>query len=228
MYSRRSQLDQEMQSIRDDLLRLASLVDRAIDGTFRAFVSHDDPAAVDVINADDAIDQLHEKIEHQVEITVALQQPAASDLRALIASLLISTELERMGDHAEGIARTVVRDTTDRPEDVPASLFGMRDLARRMLRDAMDAFVGRDVEKARAVAAVDAQVDELYKKLFDELITRMSSGALRVERGTYLLWTGHNLERICDRTTNICERVIYMRTGDVGNLNVKAAGEGAE
>ena len=223
----RRQLDQDMQLIRDDLLRLSSLVDRAIKNTFKAFVNHDEVAATDVINGDAALDEMHQKIEYQVEKTVALQQPTARDLRTIIASLLIASELERMGDHAEGMSRIVVRDSGSHAGDVPINLHRMREFANLMLRDAMDAFVGHDVEKAKQTAAMDAQVDELYKELFDTIIPEMGSGATTIERGTYLLWAGHNLERICDRATNICERVLYMRTGDVDNLNLKPEEEAA-
>ncbi|GAB4474487.1 MAG: phosphate signaling complex protein PhoU [Anaerolineae bacterium] len=217
----RRYLDHELQILRDDLLRLSSLVDQAISRTFRAFAGHDSALAHEVIEADDEIDQLHQKIEHHAEKTLALQQPAARDLRTIIAGLLISNELERMGDHAEGIARTVLRADTVSSDAPRPNLLRMKELTHRMLRDAMDAFVDNDVEKAKATAEIDAQIDMLYQELFEMLISEMSSGKLAVERGTYLLWTGHNLERICDRVTNICERVIYARTGAVDNLNLK-------
>jgi phosphate transport system protein len=151
---------------------------------------------------------------------IATQQPMAGDLRVLAAVLHMVTDLERMGDHAEGIAKINLLHG-DQPLlkpliDVPR----MAELARDMLRRAMDAFVARDVEAARAAALADDEVDALYDQVYHELVMFMVSDPTTIERATWLLWTAHNLERIADRATNICERVVQLVTGRMEEINV--------
>ena len=215
----RSMLDRELAIIRDNVIRMSSLVDEAIERSYRALRLHDVNLAQTVINDDSNVDDLCTQIENKVELTVALQQPTALDLRRVLADLLITTELERMGDHAEGISRTVVRFDSDVPMELPAQLRVMKDGVRDMIRRSMDAYVTQNVELAEEVGRLDEEVDHAYRELFDLLVGSMGQEELSVEHGTYLLWAGHNLERIGDRATNICERIIYSRTGDVSQLN---------
>jgi phosphate transport system protein len=212
-------LDRELAIIRDNVIRMSSLVDEAIERSYRALRLHDVNLAQTVINDDANVDDLCTQIENKVELTVALQQPTALDLRRVLADLLITTELERMGDHAEGISRTVVRFDSDVPMELPAQLRVMKDGVRDMIRRSMDAYVTQNVELAEEVGRLDEEVDHAYRELFDLLVGSMGQEELSVEHGTYLLWAGHNLERIGDRATNICERIIYSRTGDVSQLN---------
>jgi phosphate transport system protein len=215
----RSMLDRELAIIRDNVIRMSTLVDEAVDRSYRALRLHDVNLAQTVINDDANVDDLCSQIEGKVELTVALQQPTALDLRRVLADLLITTELERMGDHAEGIARTVVRFDSDVPMELPAQLRIMKEKVRDMIRQAMDAYVTQNVSLAEQVGRLDDDVDRAYRELFDLLVGSMGEEELSVEHGTYLLWAGHNLERIGDRATNICERIIYSRTGDVSQLN---------
>jgi phosphate transport system protein len=215
----RSMLDRELAVIRDNVIRMSSMVDEAIDRSYRALRLHDTGLAQTVINDDLNLDDLCSQIENKVELTVALQQPTALDLRRVLADLLITTELERMGDHAEGIARTVVRFDSDVPMELPPQLRTMKEKVRDMIRQSMDAYVTQNVELAEQVGRLDDDVDRAYRELFDLLVGSMGQEELPVEHGTYLLWAGHNLERIGDRATNICERIIYSRTGDVSQLN---------
>jgi phosphate transport system protein len=217
--STRSMLDRELAIIRDNVIRMSSLVDEAIERSYRALRLHDVSLAQTVINDDANVDDLCAQIENKVELTVALQQPTALDLRRVLADLLITTELERMGDHAEGIARTVIRFDSDVPMELPTQLRVMKDGVRDMIRRSMDAYVTQNVELAEEVGRLDEDVDHAYRGLFDLLVGSMGQEELSVEHGTYLLWAGHNLERIGDRATNICERIIYSRTGDVSQLN---------
>jgi phosphate transport system protein len=212
-------LDRELAVIRDNVIRMSSLVDEAIDRSYRALRLHDVSLAQTVINDDANLDDLCNQIENKVEMTVALQQPTALDLRRVLADLMITTELERMGDHAEGIARTVIRFDSDVPMELPSQLRAMRDGVRDMIRQSMDAYVSQDVKLAEQVGRLDDDIDRAYRELFDLLVGSMGQEELSVEHGTYLLWAGHNLERIGDRATNICERIIYSRTGDVSQLN---------
>ncbi len=221
----RSVLDQALQTIRDDILRLGSLVDEAVGRAGQALKEHNKDLAQAVVQNDDVIDNLHNRIEEQVIQTFALQQPMARDLRQLIADLLISNELERMGDYAEGIARAVLRHSRAWTPTLPDQIPLMLDMVHRMMREVMDAYVIMDPDKARAVARLDDEMDTLYGKLFALIVGEMSEGMLSVEEGTYLLWAGHNLERIGDRVTNICERIVYARTGEVREFNPKPGEE---
>jgi phosphate transport system protein len=217
----RSVLDQDMLDIRDNILRLSSLVSQAVERAVVALKQHDMELAQAIVSDDIILDELHNNIEEHVQRTFALQQPMARDMRRLVADLLISNELERMGDHAEGTARTVLRYSGDTAITVPEVMFRMKDHVQRMLMEVMDAYVGMDAEKARAAAALDDQLDALYQELFNMVVPAMSSGTLSVEEGTYLLWAGHNMERIGDRVTNISERIVYAHSGDVEDFNPK-------
>lgn len=217
----RSVLDQDLVAIRDDILRQGSLVNRAVELALTAFRDQDLDLAQQVIDGDDEIDSLHHKLENNITTTVALQQPMASDLRKLIAALLITNELERMGDYAEGIARTILHYAEGAVIEVPTQLLEMREKVGRMINDVMDAFVEESPVLAKATAKLDDELDALYQQLFELLVSEMGSGELSVEEGTFLSWVGHGLERIGDRVTNICERIIYARTGKVGELNPK-------
>lgn len=217
----RSMLDQDMILIRDDILRMGSLVIQALSRAYDAMKTQDGELAQTIVNDDDIIDHLHEKIEDQVTKTFALQQPMARDLRKLIADLLISNELERMGDHAEGIARSVALYPGDTLTELPAEISRMKDQVTHMLNQVMDAYVDMDPDKARKLALLDDEVDDEYHKLFRMLIEAMSAGSISVDEGTHLLWAGHSLERIGDRVTNISERIVYAQSGAVKDFNPK-------
>jgi phosphate transport system protein len=217
----RSALDQDMVAIRDDILRLASLVSRAMERALEALTRHDQDLAQTVVNDDDILDELHSSIEEQVSRTFARQQPVARDLRKLIADLLISNELERMGDHAEGIARAALRYTGDSAISVPDLVPKMRRRVQDMINDVMDAYVDMNPAKARAVAKADDEIDHLYQELFNLIISAMRNGEVSVEEGTYMLWVGHNYERISDRVTNIAERIVYAQDAAIRDLNPK-------
>ena len=149
------------------------------------------------------------------------QQPLASDLRIIMSIAGIATELERMADHAEGIAKITLR-LADEPLlkpliDIPR----MAAIARSMLKEQLTAFANRDASTARRLSEQDDEVDRLYDQVFRELLVFMMNDPRTITRATYLLWVAHNLERIADRTTNIGERVVFLTTGQVEELNVK-------
>jgi phosphate transport system protein len=217
----RTALDQDMVAIRDDILRLASLVSRAMERALEALTRHDQDLAQTVVNDDDMLDELHNSIEEQVSRTFARQQPVARDLRKLIADLLIANELERMGDHAEGVARAALRYTGDTAIPVPDLVPTMRRKVQDMINNVMDAYIDMDPAKARMVAQADDEIDHLYQELFNLIINAMRNGEISVEEGTYMLWAGHNFERIGDRVTNISERIVYAQSAAVGDLNPK-------
>jgi len=215
----RSVLDSEMSKIQDDVLRMSSLVEKALNDSFQAFRDHDYAAAQMSRSTDDQIDELHNRIEDNITATVALQQPAARDLRTLIADLLISNELERMGDHAEGLSKMVLRQENEMGGQIANELIDMVECVSQMQRDVMRAYVERDFQSAKTIAGKDDEIDILYRRLFERIVNAMHQGECPVAWGTYLLWAGHNLERIGDRVTNICERIIYAQTGDKEGLN---------
>jgi len=217
--SLRSTLDRELNEINDDLLRMHKLVDQAIVRSVDSLKRRDLATAQQVIDEDIQINDLRYKIEEDCLALIATQQPAASDLRSIIAAMHMVVEMERMGDHATGIAKTVIRMGQEPLLKPLVDIPRMSELAREMLRQSLAAYAERDAAKARAVAELDDQLDGLYKAVFSELVEIMSRTPDSAARATYLLWCAHNLERIGDRVTNIAERVVFITTGDMRELN---------
>jgi phosphate transport system protein len=209
----RTILDRELASINEDILRLTSMVDIAIDHAMTALNERDLPQAQQVINNDEEINLLRYEIEEECLRVLATQQPAASDLRTIIAAIHLAVELERIADHASGIARLVERLDAEEEIDTLHKLPKMAKRSRDMLQQVIDAYVARDAELAMSVVKLDDKIDKQYNKLFVETIQEMREDEY-IRRATYLLWVGHNLERIGDRATNIAERVVFMVTGE--------------
>jgi phosphate transport system protein len=219
----RSTLDSELTEINEGLLRIGSLIDSAIERSLRALANRDLGLARE-IDADDAtVNALRFQVEEGCLALIARQQPAASDLRAVLAAFSIVTDLERMGDHAAGIARTVLH-MGDEPLLKPLiDLPRMADTCRQMLRLALQAYVDRDAGKARSIVAMDDAVDGLYTQVFREVLSYMVEDPHTTSRGLYLLFAAHNLERIGDRVTNIVERILFMTSGEMRELNPKVS-----
>ena len=216
----RATLDQEAKAISDDLLRMQMLVDQSIVRSLDSLMRRDQSVAQQVIDEDIKVNHLRFKIEEACLSLIATQQPAAGDLRSVIAAMHMVVEMERMADHATGIAKTVIM-MGDEPllkplVDIPK----MAELAREMLREGLEAYNERNADKARRVAERDDDMDGLYRAVFNELVEIMSRTPGSATRATYLLWCAHNLERIGDRVTNIAERVIFVNTGDMRELNL--------
>ncbi len=216
----RSTLDREQSKIKDDILRMGSMVETAIDRSIQALKQRDVTLAQQVIDDDQTINAMRFKIEEECLTVIATQQPAASDLRATVAATHIAVELERMADHTKGIAQITLR-MADQPLlkpliDVPI----MAGIVKDMTRNALDAFVRADADLARQIVKRDDEVDQLYQQIFRELLTYMLEDPKNIGRATFLLWVAHNLERIGDRATNLCERAIFISTGQLGDLNV--------
>jgi len=219
-YSLRTAYDREFIQIQDNLLQMGSMVDQAIALALESLQNRNQALAQQVIDNDELINTLRFKIEDACLALIATQQPAASDLRAVVAVITIVINMERMADHAAGIAKTVIL-MGDEPLlkpliDIPR----MVRLAQEMLGEVLQAFVERDADAAQAIADRDDEMDHLYQAIFEELLEIMADKPDSVERATYLLWCAHNLERIGDRVTNIAERVIFVSTGDMRELNV--------
>jgi phosphate transport system protein len=214
----RGALERELERIRSDILRMGSLAERAIERSVQALKEHDADLAQQVINDDEAINQLRFAIEEHCLELIATQQPAARDLRLVIAATHLAVELERIADHAAGtaeITKRIYQEPLLKPLiDLPI----MAQVAQEMIHAALDAFVAFDPAAAHKVAARDDELDDLYQQVFRELLTYMLEDPRNISRATYLLWVAHNLERIGDRVTNICERVIFMTTGKLEEL----------
>jgi phosphate transport system protein len=209
----RSAFDREIQILQDQLLEMGSMVEKQIHRSVAALKTLDQQEARLVIAGDDEVDRIRARIEEHAIQLIATQQPMASDLRVLIGALNMIVDLERMGDHAEGIAKIVVMHG-DQPHVKPlVDIPRMADLAAGMLHRSLDAFVARDVEGAHRVEAEDDEMDVLYNQVYRELLTYMLNDPRTIDRATWLLWVAHNLERIGDRATNIAERVVFLVTG---------------
>lgn len=202
-------------------LRVAAMgkqVEEAIQSSMQAMKDRNIEQAEKVIKNDALINTQRWQIEEECVNLIALQQPVASDLREMIAILNIVTDLERMGDHAEGVAKIVKLLGKEDPVKPLTDIPVMSEIAVDMLRKSIDAFIRRDAKIAEVVCAMDDKVDQLNDKVYHELIDKMLADPKVVTRATYQIWAAHNLERIADRVTNICERVVYLVTGSMHKL----------
>jgi len=216
----RATFDRQLHALQDDITLLGSMVEKAVDRSVEALRRLDCNLAREVITGDAAINTRRWQIEEQAMTLIATQQPMAGDLRVIASVIHITTDLERMGDYAAGIAKITLMHG-DGPLlkpliDIPR----MAEASTGMLRRSLDAFVRRDAEAAKVIAAEDDVVDALYDQVYRELLTYMIEDPHTIQRATWLLWVAHNLERIADRVTNICERVVYMVTGKIEEINV--------
>ncbi len=218
----RSAFDQELEALRDNVLRLGSMVDTAINRAIQSLKERDQELARQIIANDEKINELRFKIEEDCLGLIARQQPAARDLRFIVAAMNIVLDLERMGDHAAGIATIVLR-MGDEPLLKPLiDLPRMAQISQEMLRASLDAFMADDPDKALAITERDDEVDQLYNQIFRELISFMIEDPRTVTRAMYLLFCAHNVERIADRVTNICERVVFVATGRMEEIPSEA------
>jgi phosphate transport system protein len=210
----------ELRQLQDDVLTLGSMTEKAILDAMESLRDGDVEWSRRIIADDAKINRKRFEIEDRTIAVVATQQPMATDLRALVSVLYIITDLERIADHAEGVARI---NTMMEPEPLPRKLGyipAMADRAVAMLRDSLKAYIDLDVDAARQICHADDEVDRLQDSVYEEAFRAMIADPSTIQRNTYLLWTAHNLERIADRCTNICERVIYTVTGHMDELNV--------
>lgn len=215
----RPHYDLQLQELQDDLLRLASQVEASIGRAVNALKAQDVNAARRVIADDDLIDRAQYALEDKALNLIARQAPIAADLRLISAVISIASELERMGDYAEGIAEITIRGANEPLLKPLVDIPRMADAAQRMLREALDTFVKRDAEAARRLAAEDDEVDQLTTSIQNELLGLMVENPANSERALHLMFVAHNLERIADRATNIAERLIFLVTGQVVDLN---------
>jgi phosphate transport system protein len=215
----RKTFENEIQQVKDEIILLGSMVEQNLLDSVDAMKKRDAAASQKVIDLDKQNNTKRFALENQVMIIIATQQPMAHDLRVLASLFEVISELERMGDYAKGIGIINVR-MGDQPllkplVDIPR----MAQKGADMLHRALTAFVNEDIETARAIPAEDDLVDDLYNQVYRELMTYIMADPKNIERANWLLWVAHNLERFADRVTNICERTIFIVTGDLSELD---------
>ena len=214
----RKTFENELQEVKDEILVLGSMVEQAILDTVEALKKRDLEESRKILASDREINKKRFELENKLMVLIATQQPMAHDLRLLASSMEIIGELERMGDYAKGIANINIR-MGDEPLLKP--LIDVPRMAQKdvdMLHRALTAFVEEDVEAAEAIPIEDDEVDALYNQVYRELMTFVISDPKTMERANWLLWVAHNLERVADRVTNICERTVFIATGEMNEI----------
>lgn len=222
----RESLDRRLRHLRQEALVLGSLVESAIVESVEALKQRDLDLARSVYAGDAQINERRFRLENEIVITIATQQPVmAGDLR-LVASLLeVVGELERIGDYAKGIAKITLLLDRQEPCIALADIEQMAGLAVDMLHRAVAAFITADTDAARQIPAEDDRVDDLYNRVYRDLVAVMIANPATVDRANLLMWVAHNLERVADRVSNICERAIYAATGQLMEIE-ESAGAG--
>lgn len=211
-----------VRDLEKEVVAMGEMVIQAISRSVEALKSGDLESAKKIIGADKEINRLRWDIEEKCVNLMATQQPVATDLRDLIAILNIIVDLERMGDHAEGIAKIVlligaaplIKPLIDIPK--------MAEKAVEMIRQSLESFVKRDAIGAKSLCSEDDVVDKLHEQVYHELLGYMIKDPKTVTGATYLIWVSHNLERIADRVTNICERIVFLVTGTMEEMNISS------
>ena len=213
-------LDNKIQELLDSLISLGSIVEEAILDSVKALKDRDIELAKVIYDQDKKVNKIRYKIERNTVTVIATQQPMASDLRILASIIEVAGEIERMGDYAKGIALITQRLGNDPPIKPLIDIPKMSELTADMLHRALGAFVESDVDTALEIPKEDDQVDHLYNQVYRELLTYMMADPATIDRATLLLWVAHNLERVADRVTNICERTRYVATGKLKEIDV--------
>jgi phosphate transport system protein len=216
----RESFEKHIKKLNEDVVAMSEMVASATSRSVKALENRDVKEAEQIVKDDLLVNEKRWQIEEDCISLIALQQPVASDLREIIAVLNVITDLERMGDYAEGIAKIVVMLGG---EPLIKSLVFTPKMAEKtvdMLRRSMQAFVKRDVKAAKAICNEDDEVDKLYDQAYHDLLMRMIKDPGTISKATPLIWAAHNLERSADRVTNICERTVFLVTGTMPQMNV--------
>ncbi len=207
-------LDQELDELRDAVLRLGGEAEAALRRSLQSLGERDTDAARQVLDHDDAIDQLEVEVDRRAIDIFALRQPAARDLRFVMSVTKMAPVLERIADHACNIARAAI-DLNHEPELKNARIQHMGEIASAMLAGALDAFTRGDSAAARELISRDAEINNLYNQIFHELIELMSREPATATRDARLLFVAKHLERIGDYVTDICELTVYMAEASI-------------
>ena len=211
----RETLDRQMHQLQDEVLLLGSMVEQATMKSMDTLKNHDLTAARQLYNHDRVINEKRYAIENAILIIMATQQPMAHDLRQLAAFLEITAELERMGDYAKGISKVTML-LGNAPLPIPLQdLDHMAELGLAMLHDALGAFISENAVAANQIPKRDDEVDELYSRVYHSLVSAMIANPEIIDNANHLMWVAHNLERLADRVSNICERTVFIKTGEL-------------
>ncbi|MRS03591.1 phosphate signaling complex protein PhoU [bacterium] len=217
----RENLMLHIHEIQDEMLVMGSLVEQATMQSIESLKKRDRKLAIEVYNADRKINEKRYAIENSVLILIATQQPLAHDLRLLAALLEVSAEIERMGDYAKGIAKVVVNlGDVDIPVPIK-EVEQMANMALSMLHRALGAFIIEDTVTAKAIPPEDDKVDEIYNNVQRQIVNLMIEKPQIIDHANLLMWVAHNLERMADRVSNICERTIFVTTGELLEIESK-------
>lgn len=214
----RKTFEMELQEIKDEVLLLGSMVEQATLLSVKALRERDLELSARIQQEDSAINTKRFAIEAKVMVAIATQQPMAHDLRLLASVLEVITEIERMGDYAKGIALINLRMGEQPHVRVLPEIVRMGQLAAEMLHQALSAFTNEDMNAARSIPARDDEVDALYNQVYHELMDNIIAQPATLDHANWMLWAAHNLERLADRVTNICERTIFICTGEIHEL----------
>ncbi|HUY78428.1 MAG TPA: phosphate signaling complex protein PhoU [Ktedonobacterales bacterium] len=215
----RDAFHKEMREIEELVIQMAALVEAEIAQAMQALKLRDPEVARDVVRRDGEVNNLQRDIRSRCISLIALQAPVASDLRELVTVQLVINELERMGDHAVGIAKQSLRLQDHEPLALVNDLIDMAKLARVQVRDGIQAFVDVNVQQAREICAKDDEIDLQYRTIFTAILNTMTKDPTTITPAASLLFVAHDIERIADRVTNICEDIIYMVSGEIEELN---------
>lgn len=215
----RDNFHQELREIEESVITMATLVERAIAQSMEALTRRDMALAEEVIARDAEVNELQRSIRSHSANLIALQAPVARDLRELITVQLVINELERMGDHAVGVAKQTLRIRDFETSPIAHELSELARLVREQVRACIQAFVDVNVRQAREICRQDDEIDHQYRAIFNEALALMTRDSTLAPLATSLLFIAHDLERIGDRVTNICEDVIYMVSGEIEELN---------
>jgi phosphate transport system protein len=207
--------DLHLRELQDEVLVLGSMVEKAIARSVNALVDRDLELARQVVADDSKVDDRCRDIEERCVQLIVTQQPVARDLRLIVSIIHLLGELERIGDHAEGIGKITIMIGDEPPLKPLIDIPRMAEKTRDMLRRSLEAFITHNAEAAMRIAAEDDDIDALYNQVYRELLTFMLEDPKTITRATRLIWVAHNLERCADRVTNICERTVYMVTGNI-------------
>lgn len=213
--SPRETLDRATKKLLNEILIQGSMVENAIKESVDALINRDVEQAKVIYEGDRQINKKQFEIEESVITLIATQQPMARDLRLLTAILEVTTELERMGDYAKGIARITVRLGQDILLEPISEIPPMAEVCVDLLHRALHAFVDKDAEAARTIPKEDDKVDAFYNRIYRELMNHMIADPSTIDQANHLLWVAHNLERVADRVTNVCERIVFVVTGEL-------------
>ena len=210
----RPQMDHEMSAITNDLLVMTDLVEETIHKAIQSLKEKDSELARTIINEDEKIDDLEDEIKDKCLKFLATQQPLAGDLRYMISVMQMVRDLERIGDHCEDIAKYTLRFENEEFMKELVDIPRMAEMAAKMVKNAIDAFVNKDLRLARKVWKADEEVDELFRNIYDELMGIIDQDATKANQSVMFLFIAAHLERIADYATNVCEETVFAMEGN--------------